>query len=127
MAPAELLDATGQLVRLTGRHQLTSVPVTITMNLGSTTNLARAVLVLRWAGPWPVDQRWWDALTAWRGCWLQVVLGGAVNVAGVLGDVKSGRPEADGDDGGVPADWADETALLLLYRGGRWSVAGAYG
>ena len=113
--PAELLDAAGGPVRLDDRHQLSSVLSTIRVDGGG------VAAVRSWAGPWPVDQRWWDAATAWRGCWLQVVLGeaiGAVDASGV-----DGRLEANG----VVGDSPGETALLLGNRADRWWVAGAYG
>jgi protein ImuB len=65
----------------------------------------RALPVRGWAGPWPVDQRWWDA-AGWRGSRMQVVLAGV----------------DEGDEGGE----GGETALLLTYRDGRWTVVGRY-
>jgi protein ImuB len=56
--------------------------------------------VRAWAGPWPVDQRWWDQDTGWRGCHLQVLVAA---------------------EGG-----AGEIGLLLLFHDGGWSVVGRY-
>jgi protein ImuB len=51
-----------------------------------------------WAGPWPVDERWWDPdRTPGRTARAQVLL--------------------DGDPG---------SALLLCYRGRRWYLEGIY-
>jgi protein ImuB len=113
--PAELLDAGGGPVRLDDRHQLSSVPSMIRVDGGD------VAAVRIWAGPWPVDQRWWDASTAWRGCWLQVVLGEAMSA--VDGAGVAGRLEVDG----VVGDSPGEAALLLGNRADRWWVAGAYG
>jgi protein ImuB len=113
--PVELLDAAGRPVRLGERHQLTSAPSMIRVVRGE------EVAVRGWAGPWSVDQRWWDVATAWRGCWLQVVLEEAVSTVDAPGGGgEGGRTEAAGDPDG-------ETALLLLSRADRWWVAGVYG
>ena len=56
-----------------------------------------------WAGPWPVDERWWDSgqdAARGRTARVQVLVG-------------------DGDDG--PGG-----ALLLCYRRGRWYLEGVY-
>jgi protein ImuB len=105
--PAEVLDATGRPVSVTDRYVLDAPPARVAV-AG-----ARALPVLGWAGPWPVDQRWWDPAVGWQGSRLQVVLGEA-----------EGEP-GGGSDGGSD-EVAAETALLLLYRDGRWSVAGVF-
>lgn len=108
--PVEVLDAAGSPARITERCALTSTPATVAMSGG------RRVPVRAWAGPWPVDQRWWDPAAGWRGSRLQVLLGGVLE--GAEGDgVGGGSPE-----GGQPG----ETALLLLCQDGKWSVAGEY-
>ncbi|QXC62840.1 DNA polymerase Y family protein [Aquihabitans sp. G128] len=52
--PVRVLDAGGRPVGLTGRAEVTAAPA----------SLARAghapVALTAWAGPWPVDERWWD-------------------------------------------------------------------
>ena len=50
--PVELLDEHDRPVRVSGRGEVSSPPVTITV--GSGRRRLRS-----WAGPWPVDQRWW--------------------------------------------------------------------
>jgi protein ImuB len=60
-----------------------------------------------WAGPWPVDERWWDPEAAGQGsrsARAQVLLEGGH---------KTGT-----DDSG--------TALLLCYRQRRWYLEGIY-
>jgi protein ImuB len=56
-----------------------------------------------WAGPWPVDERWWDPENrgAGRTARAQVLLG-----------------SGDRDE--------DDLALLLCYRQRRWYLEGAY-
>jgi protein ImuB len=111
---AEVWDGSGRAVRVTDRYVLTSVPAAVAVDGG------RPVPVRGWAGPWPVDQRWWDPTSGWRGSRLQVVLGGsAAPGGGEALDVGAGHD-------GTGADESVERALLLLCRDGRWSVAGMY-
>jgi protein ImuB len=51
---AGLLDATGQPVTVSGRGELSAAPVTLSI-------AGRApVAIAGWAGPWPLDERWWE-------------------------------------------------------------------
>ncbi|KAA2264627.1 DNA polymerase Y family protein [Solihabitans fulvus] len=54
-----------------------------------------------WAGPWTADEQWWEPAKARRRARIQVVLAG-----------EPGKTE--------------ETALLLVREGGRWTVEGEY-
>jgi protein ImuB len=108
--PVEVLDAAGSPVRITERCALTSTPAMVAVSGG------RRTPVRAWAGPWPVDQRWWDPAAGWRGSRLQVLIGGVLE--GAEGDGAG----SDAAEGGQPG----ETALLLLCRDGKWSVAGEY-
>jgi len=51
---AELVDADGAPVRVSGRGELSAAPAALSVDGG------RAVAVSAWAGPWPLDERWWD-------------------------------------------------------------------
>jgi protein ImuB len=108
--PVEVLDAAGSPVRITERCALTSTPAMVAVSGG------RRTPVRAWAGPWPVDQRWWDPAAGWRGSRLQVLIGG------VLEPAEGDRAGSGAAEGGQPG----ETALLLLCRDGKWSVAGEY-
>jgi protein ImuB len=90
--PVEVLDEDGHAVGVTGRGVLTGVPRRVVSGDGQRE-------VLGWAGPWPVEERWWDPETGRRRARLQVVL--------------------DAAGGG-------HTALLLACEGGRWRVEGVY-
>jgi len=96
---AEVLDAARCPVGVGERQMVSAEPAWVAVDGG------RALPVRGWAGPWPVDQRWWDA-AGWRGSRMQVVLAGV----------------DEGDEGGE----GGETALLLTYRDGRWTVVGRY-
>ncbi|HEY4332766.1 MAG TPA: hypothetical protein VGM78_09360, partial [Ilumatobacteraceae bacterium] len=53
--PAEVLDAAGRVVCVDGRGALSGVPDSVSVS-------GRAgEAIVAWAGPWPVDERWWDA------------------------------------------------------------------
>lgn len=64
--PARLLDADGEQVRLDARGVATGVPV----RFGAA---GRHRQVLAWAGPWPVEERTWDAARHRRACRYQVL------------------------------------------------------
>jgi protein ImuB len=95
LLPAEVLDGAGCAIGVSGRGRLTGVPYRIAVD----GNLPRRVLA--WAGPWPVEERWWEPGGGRRCARLQAVL----DVAG-------------------PAD--DPLAVLLTCETGRWRVEGIY-
>jgi protein ImuB len=63
---AELVDAAGAPVAVTGRGEPTAVPARLRVGA-----VERAVVA--WAGPWPVDQRWWEPRMRRRLARFQVV------------------------------------------------------
>lgn len=65
---AEVVDADGVPVGVTGRGLATGDPARL--RLGPS---GRWVDVAAWAGPWPVEERWWDDAHASRQARLQVV------------------------------------------------------
>jgi protein ImuB len=91
--PAEVLDDAGRLVGVSGRGRLTGVPYRIAMD----GNPPRQVL--SWAGPWPVEERWWEPGGGRRCARLQAVL-----------DTEPAEP----------------LAVLLACETGRWQVEGIY-
>ncbi len=64
--PVGLLDGGGQPVRLTERGALDDPPARLTVG-------SRSLDITAWAGPWPIDERWWDPRTATRSWRFQVV------------------------------------------------------
>src|SRR5246127_3443316 len=87
--PVELIDAQGNPIRVTSRGMFSADPARL---------IARdSDDQLRWwAGPWPVDERWWDPdLAKGRTARAQVML-------------------------------EDERAFLLCYRQRRWYLEGSY-
>lgn len=65
--PAEVTDAGGRPVGVTGRFAVTAPPARLAL-------AGRApVAVTAWTGPWPADERWWDPDTAARRARFQLV------------------------------------------------------
>jgi protein ImuB len=64
--PVEVLDGDGAPVRVDGRGTLSSPPARVRAG-------GRERRVTAWAGPWPVEERWWDPATARRRARFQVV------------------------------------------------------
>ncbi|KXK59068.1 DNA repair protein [Micromonospora rosaria] len=65
---ATVRDAAGQLVGVSARLQLTAAPADLTVGT------AAPAEIVGWAGPWPVDERWWAPAEASRRARFQVCL-----------------------------------------------------
>jgi len=63
----DVVDADGERVTVTGRFGVSSVPSRVRLH-------GRWNDVVGWAGPWPVDERWWDAKAHRRRARFQVAL-----------------------------------------------------
>jgi protein ImuB len=77
-----VLDAQGRRVGVSGRGILSAAPVRCrTEDVGADVHDPHDPQgwseVRAWAGPWCIDERWWDALAHRRRARLQVVLGPA--------------------------------------------------
>ncbi len=71
--PAELADADGQPVSVSGRGLLTAGPHRLSVEKGPW------AVVTAWAGPWPTEERWWSRSRR-RGARLQAVTGGEAHL-----------------------------------------------
>ncbi|KAA8965314.1 DNA polymerase Y family protein [Mycobacterium sp.] len=87
--PVDLLDAQGNPIQVTGRGLFSADPARLAAR-------GRDDRLRWWAGPWPVDERWWDPRAA----------------AG-----RSARAQV------LPQG---QHALLLCYRKRRWYLEGIY-
>jgi protein ImuB len=64
--PAVVLDAAGELVGVSARLELTGDPATLLIDRGG------PVAIVGWAGPWPVEERWWAPAEAHRQARFQI-------------------------------------------------------
>jgi len=64
--PAELLDAAGARVHVSGRGEVSAPPASIVVG-------SERQRVIAWAGPWPIEQRWWSSDRSRRLARFQVV------------------------------------------------------
>ena len=88
--PAEVLDDAGCAVGVSGRGRLTGVPHRIAVG----GNPPRRVLT--WAGPWPVEERWWESGGGRRCARLQAVLDAETELYAVLLTCETGRWRVEG-------------------------------
>jgi protein ImuB len=65
--PADVRDEDGLSVSVTGRGLISAPPA------GVAVGASRPRAVTGWAGPWPLEERWWEA-GGRRKAWLQVLL-----------------------------------------------------
>lgn len=65
--PAEVLDAAGASVGVTGRHELTAAPAVLVLG-------GAHLEVLGHGGPWPLEERWWDPGRRRRAARLQLLV-----------------------------------------------------
>lgn len=122
-----VLDAAGSEVGLTERNRLTAEPRRVVTGGG------RSRPVAAWAGPWPLDERWWlfagdfgsardreDPVPRGTG-----TTASARCIARMQVVLDADAP-ADGDTGTDGDTAAGDTALLLVHEDGRWWVQGVY-
>ena len=99
--PAEVVDASGAPVGVTGRGAATAPPVRLSIAGGAWAEVSA------WAGPWPYDERWWSGA-----------------------DRGPTPDEAAPESRSRRARWQVTTAAgdahLLSVEGGRWSVEATY-
>jgi protein ImuB len=62
----EVCDGEGRPVKVTGRGAVSAVPATVQRK-------SRIEPIVAWAGPWPLEERWWDASRARRSARFQLL------------------------------------------------------
>lgn len=62
----DVSDEQGRAVRVSGRGAISASPATVQRGNGSEA-------VVAWAGPWPLEERWWDAARARRSARFQLL------------------------------------------------------
>ncbi|HEX8767376.1 MAG TPA: hypothetical protein VF714_03345, partial [Jatrophihabitans sp.] len=74
--PVRVLDEAGRTVQVSDRGALLGAPARYARQGSSSTDPAAAITaapITAWAGPWPVDERWWDPESARRLARMQLV------------------------------------------------------
>ena len=67
----EILDTHGQLVQVTRRGELSAPPASLVLE--SDKNTFTSHPIVDWAGPWPLEEKWWDPQSARRQARMQIV------------------------------------------------------
>ena len=75
--PAEVHDAAGGAVRVTGRGSVSAPPARLTVGGWSSA-------VVAWGGPWPTEERWWDPGRRRRRARLQLLIDDGLACLAVL-------------------------------------------
>ena len=65
----DVRDGEGRPVKVTGRGAVSAVPSTVQRDA----RLSRSEPIVAWAGPWPLEERWWDASRARRSARFQLL------------------------------------------------------
>ena len=77
---AEVVDASGQPIVVSGRGSASAAPARVSVDGREWRD------VVAWAGPWPVDERWWDArVHRRRARWQVVTADGTAHLLAVEG------------------------------------------
>ncbi len=116
--PVTVLDADGTDVGITDRGGLTAPPHQVVAEAG------RSRPVTAWAGPWPLDERWWgrDSFARNRISAFSRETAQPPRCTARMQVVLDGT----GDDGTGQDTESGEAALLLAYEDERWWVQGVY-
>jgi protein ImuB len=69
----DVRDSQGRPVLVTGRGVISAAPATEQRGTGNLHTPTESVVA--WAGPWPLDERWWDATRARRSARFQLLTG----------------------------------------------------
>jgi protein ImuB len=79
-----VVDRDGATVGVSGRGIPSGEPASVSIAGGAW------LVVVAWAGPWPVDERWWDAHAHRRRArWQMVTAGGAAYLLSLEGGAWS--------------------------------------
>jgi len=129
--PAEVLDAEGRRVGVGGRGLISSAPSRVRTVAGGDEEQGWSE-VRAWAGPWCIEERWWDALAHRRRARLQVVLAepGRDRAEPDRERVEPGRdhsgPIRRGRARPSAAHPSHGVAHLLTLEDGRWWIEATY-
>jgi protein ImuB len=66
--PIDVYDESGHTVQVSRRGELSATPASIVLRPGSA-----PCAVVDWAGPWPLEEKWWDVQAARRQARMQII------------------------------------------------------
>lgn len=93
----QVVDKDKNLLRVSARHELSAEPAQIIISREN-------YKIISWAGPWPIEEKWWDTARSRRLVRLQVVI-----------------------EKFLPDGSQQVQALLVALEHGEWSIAAIYG
>ena len=93
----QVVDKDKNLLRVSARHELSAEPVQLIIS-------KQRYKVISWAGPWPIEEKWWDTARSRRLVRLQVVI-----------------------EKLLPDGSQQVQALLVALEHGEWSIVAIYG
>ena len=76
---AEVVDAIGAAVTVTGRGSASADPARLSIDGGPWADITA------WAGPWPVDEHWWTAAPRRRARWQVITTDGRAHLLALEG------------------------------------------
>ena len=79
----EVTDVHGRAVAVNGRGLVSATPTTLLQH-------GQSYRIVAWAGPWPVDERWWDQ-RARRAARFQLVIEQSDGQCAYLAEVAAGQ------------------------------------
>ena len=107
----QINDQFGKLLSVSARHELSAPPVTVIIGVAH-------YKVNSWAGPWPVEEHWWDIARNRRLVRLQLVCEKITLKNIATGNTATGK---------VLIDSAPQIlAMLAILEHGEWTVAAIY-
>jgi protein ImuB len=93
----QVVDKNENLLRVSARHELSAEPEQLIVD-------EQSFKIVSWAGPWPIEEKWWDVARSRRLVRLQVVI-----------------------EKLLPDGSQQVQALLVALEHGEWSIAAVYG
>jgi len=120
--PVDVLDGDGQVVRVSGRGAVSAAPAALRiLTGGEAEGWQRGPLqrVVSWAGPWPVDQQWWEPEHHRRLARFQMI------VTDPEAPAATDRAEFDTRSGGG-SDGSGSSAHLVIAEHQRWFLLATY-
>jgi hypothetical protein len=108
---AQINDQFGKLLSVSARHELSAPPVTVIIGVAH-------YKVNSWAGPWPVEEHWWDIARNRRLVRLQLVCEKIQLKKTATENTATGKVSIDSA--------AQVLAMLVILEHGEWTVAAIY-